>query len=169
MGRKIGLIRKLVSSDFESIYRIINEASHVYKGVIPEDRWKEPYMHNNELHEEISLGVQFYGWITDNILTGVMGIQSRNEVTLIRHSYVHPRYQRMGIGTKLLHHLIGLADTPTILVGTWKAATWAIRFYETNGFRCVSREESNKLLRTFWSIPERQVETSIVLKLELTH
>jgi ribosomal protein S18 acetylase RimI-like enzyme len=162
----MGLIRKLSSSDFESIYRIINEASQIYKGVIPEDRWKEPYMQKKELHEEISLGVQFYGWIMDNTLTGVMGIQSHNEVTLIRHSYVHTRYQRMGIGTKLLHHLIGLTDTPTILVGTWKDATWAIRFYENNGFRRVSREESNTLLRTYWSIPERQVETSIVLKLE---
>ena len=161
------MIRKLSSLDFESIYRIINEASQVYKGVIPEDRWKEPYMQKNELHEELSLGVQFYGWITENTLTGVMGIQARNGVTLIRHSYVHTRYQRLGIGTKLLHHLIGLADTPTILVGTWKDATWAIRFYENNGFRRVSREASNKLLRTYWSIPERQVETSIVLKLEL--
>ena len=161
------MIRKLSALDFESIYRIINEASQVYKGVIPDDQWKEPYMQKNELHEEISFGVQFYGWFTDNTLLGVMGIQSRNEVTLIRHSYIHTRYQRMGIGTKLLHHLIDLAATPTILVGTWNDATWAIRFYENNGFRCVSREESNKLLRSYWSIPERQVETSIVLKLEL--
>jgi GNAT superfamily N-acetyltransferase len=163
------LIRKLLSSDFDSIYRIINEASQEYKGVIPEDRWNVPYMQRTELHEEIRLGVQFYGWIMDNILIGVMGIQSRNEVTLIRHSYIRTRYQRMGIGTKLLHHLIELADTQTILVGTWNDATWAIRFYKNNGFRCVSREESNKLLRTYWSIPDRQVETSIVLKLVLSN
>jgi GNAT superfamily N-acetyltransferase len=122
--------------------------------VIPEDRWKEPYMQKSELREEISLGVQFYGWIRNNVLVGVMGIQFITDVTLIRHSYIRLRYQRMGIGTKLLQQLIDLA--------------WAIRFYEKNGFRCMLREESDKLLRTYWSIPERQVETSIVLKLELT-
>jgi len=96
-----------------------------------------------------------------------MGIQFLNDVTLIRHSYIRPGYQRMGIGTMLLQHLIDLASTPEILVGTWNDATWAIQFYEKNGFRCLLREESNKLLRRYWSIPERQVETSIVLKLEL--
>lgn len=162
------MIRKLLSSDCKSIYRIINEAAQAYKGVIPEDRWKEPYMQKSELCEEISLGVQFYGWIRNNVLVGVMGIQFINDVTLIRHSYIRLRYQRMGIGTKLLQQLVDLAHTPVILVGTWNDATWAIRFYEKNGFRCMLREESDKLLRTYWSIPERQVETSIVLKLELT-
>jgi GNAT superfamily N-acetyltransferase len=161
------MIRKLSSSDFESIYRVINEAAQVYKGVIPEDRWKEPYMHKNELREEIGWGVQFYGWITNNIMAGVMGIQSVDDVTLIRHSYILYRYQRKGIGTKLLQHLIGLTNTPVILVGTWDSAKWAIRFYENNGFKSVSHEEKNRLLKTYWSIPERQVETSTVLKLEL--
>jgi GNAT superfamily N-acetyltransferase len=124
------MIRKLSSSDSESICRVINEAAQAYKGVIPEDRWKEPYMQKNELSEEISLGVQFYGWITSNTIIGVMGIQSINDVTLIRHSYVLSRYQRKGIGTKLLQHLIDLADMPMILVGTWDTAKWAIRFYE---------------------------------------
>jgi GNAT superfamily N-acetyltransferase len=161
------LIRKLSSLDFESISRIINEAAQVYKGVIPEDRWKEPYMQKNELREEISLGVQFHGWIADNAIVGVMGIQSINDVTLIRHSYVLPRYQRKGIGTQLLQYLIDLATMPTILVGTWETAKWAIRFYENNGFKCVLREEKNRLLRTYWSIPERQVETSTVLRFAL--
>lgn len=162
------MIRKLLSADFTSIYKTINEAAQVYKGVIPEDRWKEPYMQKSELCEEISLGVQFYGWITDNALAGVMGIQALYDVTLIRHSYIRPGYQRMGIGTTLLQHLIELASTPRILVGTWNDALWAIRFYEKNGFRRLLREESNTLLRRYWSIPERQVETSIVLTLELT-
>jgi GNAT superfamily N-acetyltransferase len=162
------MIRKLLSTDFTSIYRTINEAAQAYKGVIPGDRWKEPYMQRSELCEEISSGVQFYGWITGNALAGVMGIQALSDVTLIRHSYIRPEYQRMGIGTKLLQNLVELARTPVILVGTWNDATWAIRFYEKNGFRCLLREESNKLLRRYWSIPERQVETSIVLKLELT-
>lgn len=162
------MIRKLLSADFTSIYKTINEAAQVYKGVIPEDRWKEPYMQMSELCEEISLGVQFYGWITDNALAGVMGIQALYDVTLIRHSYIRPGYQRMGIGTTLLQHLIELASTPRILVGTWNDALWAIRFYEKNGFRRLLREESNTLLRRYWSIPERQVETSIVLTLELT-
>jgi ribosomal protein S18 acetylase RimI-like enzyme len=162
------MIRKLLSTDFTAIYETINEAARVYKSAIPEDRWKEPYMQKSELCEEISLGVQFYGWITDNVLAGVMGIQTLKDVTLIRHSYIRPGYQRVGIGTMLLRHLIDLANTPVILVGTWSDATWAIRFYEKNGFRCLLREESNKLLRRYWTIPERQVETSIVLKLELT-
>ena len=162
------MIRKLLSTDFTSIHRIINDAAQAYKGVIPEDQWKEPYMQWRELCEEISLGVQFYGWISDNDLSGVMGIQSLKDATLIRHSYIQPGYQRMGIGTALLQHLIDLASAPVILVGTWNDAIWAIRFYEKNGFRCLLREESDKLLRRYWSIPERQVETSIVLKRELS-
>jgi GNAT superfamily N-acetyltransferase len=161
------MIRKLISTDFTSIYKTINDAAQAYKGVIPKDRWKAPYMQKSELCEEISSGVQFYGWITDDVLTGVMGIQFLKDVTLIRHSYIRPEYQRMGIGTILLQHLVDLASTSEILVGTWNDATWAIRFYEKNGFRCLLRKESNKLLRRYWSIPERQVETSIVLKLEL--
>ncbi len=160
------MIRKLSSSDFESLYKVINEAAQAYKGLIPEDRWKEPYMEKEELREEIRSGVQFYAWMIENVISGVMGIQSMNNVTLIRHSYVLPRYQRKGIGTTLLRYLIDIAGTSEILVGTWEVAKWAIRFYENNGFRRVPYEEKNRLLRRHWSIPERQVETSIVLKFQ---
>lgn len=160
------MIRKLSSSDFESLYKVINEAAQAYKGLIPEDRWKEPYMEKEELREEIRSGVQFYAWMIENVISGVMGIQSMNNVTLIRHSYVLPRYQRKGIGTTLLRYLIDIAGTSEILVGTWEVAKWAIRFYENNGFRRVPHEEKNRLLRRHWSIPERQVETSIVLKFQ---
>ena len=162
------MIRRLLLSDFDVILNVVNDAAKVYNGVIPFDRWKEPYMPAEELREDIERGVTFYGWVELGNVIGVMGIQRVKNVTLIRHSYIQPGYQRMGIGTALLQHLIGLASAPVILVGTWNDAIWAIRFYEKNGFRCLLREESDKLLRRYWSIPERQVETSIVLKRELT-
>ena len=119
-----------------------------------------------ELKEEIQSGVQFYGWIENNVLVAVMGIQPVNDVTLIRHAYVLTSYQRKGYGEKLLKHLLGLAETSKVYVGTWEAATWAIKFYQRNGFKLVSTEEKNKLLKKYWSIPERQVETSVVLELK---
>lgn len=158
------MICKLLPSDFDSILRVVNDAAQAYKGVIPEDRWKEPYMSARELKKEIEAGVRFYGWVEDNTLLGVMGIQSVKDNTLIRHSYVLPEYQRKGIGGKLLKHLMSLAKTPEISVGTWKDVTWAIRFYEKHGFKLVSRKEKDRLLRKYWNIPERQIETSVVLK-----
>jgi GNAT superfamily N-acetyltransferase len=119
-----------------------------------------------ELKEEIRSGVQFYGLIENNVLVAVMGIQPVNDVTLIRHAYVLTSYQRKGYGEKLLKHLLALAETSTVYVGTWEAATWAINFYQRNGFKLVSTEEKNKLLKKYWSIPERQVETSVVLELQ---
>jgi len=133
--------------------------------VIPDDLWKEPYMSSEELEREINAGIVFYGWVEDDVLLGVMGIQSVKDVTLIRHAYVLTKYQRKGIGGKLLKYLIDLAKTSEILVGTWASATWAIRFYEKRGFKLVSSEEKNKLLRTYWNIPERQIEASVVLRL----
>jgi len=133
--------------------------------VIPDDLWKEPYMSREELRREIDSGVEFYGWLEGNSLFGVMGIQFVGDVTLIRHAYVLPEHQRRGIGSSLLKHLIGLAKTSEILVGTWANATWAIRFYEKHGFKLVPPEEKDKLLRKYWNIPERQIETSVVLKL----
>jgi GNAT superfamily N-acetyltransferase len=160
------MIRKLAPSEFNSILNVVNDAAEAYRGVIPSDRWKEPYMPAEELREEIQSGVQFYGWTEDNALVAVMGIQLVNDVTLIRHAYVLTNRQRRGIGEKLLNHLLNLAQTSEILVGTWKAAWWAIRFYEKHGFTLVSSEEKNRLLRKYWNIPERQVETSVVLKLK---
>jgi GNAT superfamily N-acetyltransferase len=159
------VIRKLSSSDFDSILKVVNDAAQAYKGVIPDDLWKEPYMSSEELRHEVDAGVVFYGWFEGDVLLGVMGIQPVKDVTLIRHAYVLSEHQRRGIGGKLLEHLIGLAKTSEILVGTWASATWAIRFYEKHGFKLVPPEERDKLLRTYWNIPEKQIETSIVLRL----
>lgn len=159
------MIHILLPSDFDAILGVINNSAQVYKGVIPDDRWKEPYMSAGELRTEIEAGVRFFGWKEDAHLLGVAGIQPIKDTTLIRHSYVLTKYQRKGIGSKLLEHLMSLAETREILVGTWTDAIWAIQFYEKHGFRLVSPdEEKDKLLRTYWTIPDRQVKTSVVLK-----
>jgi len=159
------MIRKLSPSNLDPILKVINDAAQAYKGVIPDDLWKEPYMSSEELRHEIDSGVEFYGWFENDVLLGVMGIQFVGDVTLIRHAYVLPEHQRRGIGSKLLRHLISLAKTSEILVGTWANATWAIRFYEKHGFKLVPPEEKDKLLRKYWNIPERQIEASVVLRL----
>ena len=159
------MISKLPPAEINSILHVVNDAAEAYRGVIPEDRWKEPYMSAVELRGEIESGVEFYGWMEDDVLAAVMGIQRVNDVTLVRHAYVLTGRQRRGIGEKLLKHLLRLAGTTEVLVGTWKAAHWATRFYEKHGFKLVSKEEKDRLLRKYWSIPERQVETSVVLKL----
>jgi GNAT superfamily N-acetyltransferase len=160
------MIRKLTDADFQIIFNIVNDAAIAYKGKIPADRWKEPYMPAQELKEEIDRGVQFYGWAENGVVVAVMGIQRVNDVTLIRHAYTLTSQQRGGFGEKLLNYLLSLAQTRKILVGTWAAAPWAIRFYEKHGFRLVSTEEKNNLLHKYWNIPERQVETSVVLELK---
>jgi GNAT superfamily N-acetyltransferase len=160
------MISRLQPADFNAILHVVNDAAEAYRGVIPEDRWKEPYMPAEELREEIESGVEFYGCKKDGVLVGVMGIQAVNSVTLIRHAYVLNSRQRSGIGEKLLRHLLSMARTSEVLAGTWEAASWAVRFYEKNGFRLVSKEEKDRLLIKYWNIPERQVETSVVLKLQ---
>jgi GNAT superfamily N-acetyltransferase len=160
------MISKLSPAEFNSILHVVNEAAEAYRGVIPEDRWNEPYMSAEELRGEIESGVEFYGWVERGVLVAVMGIQRVNDVTLIRHAYVLTRHQRRGIGEKLLKHLLGLARTTEVLVGTWEAAHWAVRFYEKHDFKLVPKEEKDRLLRKYWNIPERQIETSVVLKLE---
>jgi GNAT superfamily N-acetyltransferase len=144
--------------------RVINEAAKAYKGVIPEDRWKEPYMSAEELQREIEAGVQFFGWFDGETLLGVMGLQPVKGTMLIRHAYVRPDHQRRGVGGTLLEHLLGVADTQDILVGTWHDATWAIRFYEKRGFQQVTPNEKDRLLRAYWDVPERQVDASVVLR-----
>jgi GNAT superfamily N-acetyltransferase len=156
------LIRRCTDKDIISICSIVNDAAGAYKGVIPADRWKEPYMPKEELRHEIAAGVAFWGYEEDGELVGVMGIQDVGDVTLIRHAYVRTDRRGQGIGGKLLRHLRTLTAKP-VLVGTWRDAVWAVRFYEKHGFRLVSDEEKDRLLRTYWSIPERQVETSVVL------
>jgi len=158
----MGTIRRCNQEDFEEIYEIINDAAQAYKGVIPPDCWKEPYMSREELQREIESGIDFWGYEEGGRLIGVMGIQHVRDVTLIRHSYVRTAKRRQGIGGRLLSHLRGQTTRP-ILIGTWADATWAIRFYEKNGFRLVPLGEKDRLLRKYWSIPERQIETSVVL------
>ncbi len=156
------MIRAAVPADLPAVFAIINDAAQAYRGVIPADRWHEPYMPREELEREIAAGVAFFLFEEDRRAAGVMGIQDKGEVALIRHAYVSPGAQRRGIGRALICHLERLTDKP-VLIGTWAAAAWAIDFYVRNGFVVVSREEKNSLLRRYWSIPERQIETSVVL------
>ena len=158
------MIRKLSNTHFQAILTVVNDAAVAYKGKIPGDRWKEPYMPAEELKEEIESGIQFYGYTENGALIAVMGIQPVGNVTLIRHAYTLTSQQRRGIGEKLLHHLLGLAQTGRILVGTWETAPWAIKFYQKHRFTLLSGQETNKLLKMYWNIPERQVETSVVLE-----
>ena len=144
------------------IWEIINDAAQAYQGVIPEDRWHEPYMPPAELKEQMERGVVFWGMELDGKLAGVMGIQPVRDVTLIRHAYVRTVFRNHGIGGKLLKHLRASTTRP-ILIGTWAAAIWAVAFYEKHGFRKVTPAEKDRLLKKYWSIPERQVETSVVL------
>ena len=156
------MIRMCDDTDFETIYEIINDGAEAYKGVIPADRLKEPYMSRDELRHEIEAGVEFWGYEEAGELLGVMGIQHVLDVTLIRHAYVLTTRQKKGIGGKLLLQLRAMTSRP-ILIGTWADASWAIRFYEKHGFRVVTVEEKNRLLKKYWSIPDRQIETSVVL------
>ena len=141
---------------------IVNEAAQASRGVIPADRWREPYMPPDELEKEIADGVVFWVAEEDGLLLGVMGIQDKGEVALVRHAYVAPTLQRKGVGTRLLRHVEGLTGKP-VLIGTWADAAWAIEFYRRNGFTMVSNRQKDSLLRRYWSIPARQVETSVVL------
>jgi N-acetylglutamate synthase-like GNAT family acetyltransferase len=156
------VIRPCGERDIEIIYEIINDAAQAYSGIIPTDRWKEPYMSKDELRHEIDEGVRFWGYIENGELLGVMGMQDIEDVTLMRHAYVRTVRRRQGIGSALLFELRKKTRRP-ILIGTWAAAVWAVRFYEAHGFRLVSPDEKDRLLKQYWSIPERQIETSLVL------
>ena len=154
----MGSIRRCRDSERAEIAAIVNAAAEAYRGVIPADRWHEPYMPSDELDAEIEAGVAFWGYEDDGALVGIMGIQPVRDVDLIRHAYVAPGRQRHGVGSALLDHLAGSTSRP-ILVGTWAAADWAIAFYRRHGFELVSTERKADLLRTYWTIPERQIET----------
>jgi N-acetylglutamate synthase-like GNAT family acetyltransferase len=156
------VIRRCTDADFAAILTIVNDAAQAYRGHIPADRWHDPYMPEAELRHEIAAGVTFWGWEQDGEVRGVMGLQDVRDVTLIRHAYVATAARREGIGGKLLGFLLERASRP-VLIGTWAAATWAIRFYEKHGFRVVSPDEKERLLRKYWRIPDRQIETSVVL------
>ena len=156
------MIRRCDDRDFELVWAIINDGARAYKGIIPADRWTEPYMPYEELRRQIHEGVVFWGYEDSETLVAVMGIQQVKDVTLIRHAYVRTSSQKRGIGAKLLSHLRGLTSTP-VLIGTWADALWAIQFYQKHGFQLVSPQEKDRLLRKYWNIPERQIETSVVL------
>ena len=141
---------------------IINDAAQAYRGVIPADRWHEPYMPADELMREITAGVVFWVAEDEGHALGVMGIQDKKDVALVRHAYTAPAAQRKGVGTQLLRHVQGLAHKP-LLIGTWADASWAIEFYRRNGFTLLPRTEKDRLLQSYWSIPLRQIETSVVL------
>lgn len=155
-------IRRCRDDERDEILRIVNLAAEAYRGVIPADCWHEPYMPGSELDVEIAAGVAFWGYDADGELLGLMGIQPARDVDLIRHAYVVPGRQRGGVGSELLEHLVGLS-TQRMLVGTWAAADWAIRFYRRHGFEPVTPGQTAALLRSYWNIPERQIETSVVL------
>jgi GNAT superfamily N-acetyltransferase len=156
------MIRRCTDADFPAIEAIINEAAEAYRGVIPADCWHEPYMTRSELMTEIAAGVDFWGWDESGVLAGVMGLQQVRDATLIRHAYVLSAYQGRGIGGALLTMFADRTKGP-LLVGTWASAEWAMRFYERHGFRLVSTEEKDRLLNTYWRVPLRQQETSVVL------
>ena len=156
------MITKSRTSDFKQIYEIINDAASAYKGIIPEDGWHEPYMSELELQNQIDRGVEFWCYSDNDEILGVMGIQDKSEVALIRHAYVKTTARNKGIGSKLLQHLSQLTKKP-ILIGTWADANWAINFYKKHGFRLVSFTEKERLLRKYWMISLRQIETSVVL------
>jgi N-acetylglutamate synthase-like GNAT family acetyltransferase len=155
-------VRRSTPADVPAIFAIVNDAAQAYRGVIPADRWHEPYMPMDELRREISAGIEF--WIAEEGTgaLGVMGMQDKGDVALVRHAYTASAAQRKGVGTELLRHIQRLTAKP-ILIGTWADARWAIDFYQRNGFTTVSDAEKERLLRKYWSIPVRQIETSVVL------
>jgi GNAT superfamily N-acetyltransferase len=156
------MIRMCREADFDAMYAVINDAAEAYRGVIPADCWHEPYMPRDELKREIAAGIVFWGWEAESSLLGVMGIQDKGAVTLIRHAYVRTAERNRGIGGRLLRFLEAGVDRP-ILIGTWAAATWAVTFYRKHGYRLLPPDEKDRLLRTYWTISDRQVETSVVL------
>lgn len=162
LGDELMLIRESVAANFTAMLALINDAAHAYRGVIPVDRWREPYVSAEELAKEIADGVVFWVAEQQGRLSGVMALQDKGDVALVRHAYVAPTTQRTGVGTRLLRHVEGLTDKP-ILIGTWAAASWAIEFYRRSGFTVLPSSEKDRLLRTYWSIPARQIETSVVL------
>ena len=158
------MLRKCYPEDTGKIYQIINEAARAYEGAIPDDCYRQPYMPADELQREMAR-VIFYGWEEDGELVGIMGLEAIKDTTLIRHAYVLPQWQKQGIASRLLEHLKGLTETPQLLVGTWADASWALDFYQRRGFRFLP--DKDRLLETYWDIPRRQIETSVVLGMDI--
>jgi len=158
------MIRQCQPQDIERLYFIINEAARAYEGAIPNDCYPQPYMPMSELEQELKR-VTFFGWEADGELVGIMGLEPIKDTTLIRHAYVLTEWQRQGISSKLLEYTKTLVNTPRLLVGTWADATWAIDFYEKHGFEL--QPDKDELLKTYWDIPQRQIDTSVVLGIEV--
>ena len=156
------MIRYCTKHDLEDILSVVNDGARAYKGVIPDDRWHDPYMPHDALESEIAAGVKFWCFEGDDRLLGVMGLQPVEDVVLIRHAYVRSAMHRRGIGGRLLQHIRAFSDGP-MLVGTWAAADWAIGFYRNHGFELMPNKDAKALLRHYWDIPDRQIETSVVL------
>ncbi|HQO02311.1 MAG TPA: GNAT family N-acetyltransferase [Spirochaetota bacterium] len=156
------MIRKVITTDFEEMLAIINDSATAYKGVIPDDCWHDPYMSREYLADEIGCGINFFGYESNGIMQGIMGIQDVGDITLIRHAYVRTKARNSGIGSALMEYLLPMAEYP-VLIGTWADAVWAVRFYQKHGFAVVSHDEKEYLLRKYWNIPDRQIETSVVL------
>ena len=156
------MIHKCAPEHLREVFDVINDGASAYRGIIPQDRWHEPYMSEEELLAQVNEGVEFWIYTDNNRITGVMGIQPKGDVTLIRHAYVRTEERNKGIGSQLLSHLLRMAKAP-VLIGTWADARWAIDFYKKHGFRLLPSDEKDRLLRKYWNIPERQIETSVVL------
>ena len=156
------MIRESTDKDFDEILAVINDGATAYRDVIPPDCYHEPYMSKQDLRSALREGISFWVKENDGLMGGIMGIQNVDDVTLIRHAYVRTSQQRHGVGSKLLSHLLRLADRP-VLVGTWRAADWAIQFYRRHGFEMLSQDHTPEILQRYWSISERQIETSVVL------
>ncbi|MFC1970730.1 GNAT family N-acetyltransferase [Chloroflexota bacterium] len=157
------MIEALSAKDASIVYEVINKATSAYRGIIPEDCYHEPYMPEQELLRELQRMI-FFGWRDKDKIVGVMGFQKVGDVTLVRHAYVLPEYQKKGIGTNLLNHVKQITKTKRLLVGTWQDAVWAIQFYQKHGFKLMP--DKDKFLRKYWDIPQRQIETSVVLGIE---
>jgi GNAT superfamily N-acetyltransferase len=162
----MNVARKCLPGDIGRIYFIINEAARAYEDVIPADRYHQPYMPMDELEQEMKR-MTFIGWEAGTELVGVMGLEPVKDVTLIRHAYILPEWQQQGIGSSLLNHLKTMVTTPRLLVGTWANAYWAIDFYKKHGF--ILLPDKDELLKTYWDIPERQIETSVVLGIDMVN
>ena len=158
------MIRKYTKIDSYKILHIINDAAKKYKGIIPDDCWHEPYMSEQELIDEFNDEVRMYGYHDNNKLIGVIGIQEVQDIILIRHAYTLTSYQNKGTGSAMLEYLLKKSQNSRLLVGTWKNATWAIRFYEKFGFILHTKDQSTLLLKKYWKIPSKQIKNSVVLE-----
>ena len=156
------MIRSCTVADFAAILAVINDGAEAYRGAIPVGCMHDPYMPDAHLAAEIAAGVVFAAEVAEGRVRGVMGLQDKGDVVLIRHAYVATAWQRQGIGAALLDYWRRRTARP-ILIGTWAAARWAVNFYTRHGFTVVPEAEKNRLLAAYWTVPPEQVAHSVVL------